>query len=285
MNDCPVCSSKNFKDFYNYGSHQLVTCLKCGLVYQPISIDHNEYSNNLVKEVYDENWVLLQDQYKMDTFKHASFSLNLLRAYLSSDSNILEIGSGTGEFLYLAQKYKYNILGVEPSFTACTYAVEKYQVNIINAIGNLNNLKFDQQFDAICFWHVLEHIPDPHTFLRAVKNHLKKDGLVFLSVLNLDSFTNQIYDTLSPLFSEHDHLLHFSATTLKLLMNNYFKILSFFSLEEDKRLESDLNALSQVQLLRKPTDIIGWLDIKSQLECDNHGHELFCIAQVKTSAS
>lgn len=172
---------------------------------------------------------------------------------------------------------------MEPSFAAWSYAKEKYRVNIFNAAGDFTELGLKQRFDAICLWHVLEHLPDLHGFLRSVGEKLKKDGLVFLGVPNLKSFTNSIYGAESPLLREVDHLYHFSPGNLRILLDNYFEVLCLFSREEDSRLKSDLAALAQIDPAARETDAVKLLAIKARLERDYCGHELFCIARKKTA--
>lgn len=281
MTECPVCHSRQLRPFYDYHTFRLDECADCGLLFQPFFGDGDDLNDRLITDVYSREWVAMRDRYQEDTMRqHASFGVTLLRAHLPPAARVLEIGSGTGEFLYLARQYGFQVAGIEPSPAACDYVREKYKLELTPAKGYLDELKPAQQFDAICFWHVLEHIPDPRRFLRGLKAHLVDEGLLFLSLPNRDSLTNLIYGPASPLFTEPDHLLHFSAANLRRLIAEQFAVVALFSREEDTRLKLDLDAFSRLNpkvLLSR--DFMGLVSMKARLESENAGHELYCIAR------
>lgn len=282
MPACPICENSSYRKFYDYGSHSLVECERCHHIYQPIFGDVDSYNSLLVDEVYNDRWVKMREQFETDTFRqHTVFAVNLLRGFVKSGANILEFGSGTGEFLSLSCKYLYHTLGVEPSLPARQYIAEKYKIRVYATLKELEVENTNLKFDAICFWHVFEHIPNPKTFLDIVKELLVPGGLVFLSVPNQTSFTNQICGPLSVLFYEKDHLQHFNKTGLESVLKRNFDIISLFSREEHDRLKMDMNLLPGLDKNATNMDFKQLMDLTAQLEREYRGHELFCVARAK----
>jgi 2-polyprenyl-3-methyl-5-hydroxy-6-metoxy-1,4-benzoquinol methylase len=215
---CPLCGSQRCELFHDFRVFQLCKCRDCSVIFQPYGTDF-ELSEELIAAVYDENWVRMREQAEMKTLEeHADFNLALLRIFLAPTSNILEIGSGTGEFLYLANQSGFKITGIEPSANACKYVFNKYGIEMINSRANFKKIVFPDKFDAICFWHVLEHIPHPTKFLVELKELLNPGGFLLFSVPNQHSFTNEIHGFYSPLFQEIDHLFHYNVITSKIFL-------------------------------------------------------------------
>lgn len=104
-----------------------------------------------------------------------------------SDGCLLEVGCGTGEFVKTADDLGYIAYGVEPSAWAAEQACE---LNISVETGFLSDwvMRYPGlRPDVVCLWHVLEHIPEPLTFLGEVISTLRPGGYVFLEVPNFAS--------------------------------------------------------------------------------------------------
>ncbi|MDD2400600.1 MAG: hypothetical protein PHI90_08095 [Clostridia bacterium] len=77
----------------------------------------------------------MRDKYVQNTFlQHSTFNTMLLNIFAPQKGELLEIGAGTGEFLYMAQSAGWNVTGIEPSTPSCSYALEKYKINLINSV-------------------------------------------------------------------------------------------------------------------------------------------------------
>ncbi len=87
----------------------------------------------------------------------------------------------------------------------------------------------NEKFDTIILNHVLEHIEEPITLLKHIKNWLSPDGVLILGVPNAKSFhrlaavkmglLNSEYD-----LNERDHQLgHYRVYDFKLLLNDIKK--------------------------------------------------------------
>ncbi|WP_289142962.1 bifunctional 2-polyprenyl-6-hydroxyphenol methylase/3-demethylubiquinol 3-O-methyltransferase UbiG [uncultured Brevibacillus sp.] len=274
--NCPLCHSAHIELFHEYPSFSLISCKDCDLVFQPHLDQFN--AKEIVADIYDADWVAMRDQYAKKTFtEHAIFNILLLDMWCPAKGRLLEIGSGTGEMLYLAREAGWQVIGVEPSPESCVYAQERYGVQLIHSLWEASVLDEEQKgtFDAIVFWHVLEHISHPKQYLEELKEFLKPEGKIIFSVPNKESFTNNLLGFYSPLYTEKDHLFHYSRNNLfSLLRQGGWQILTIFSREETNRLETHLQKITG--LTDFPVKDIMGLSVK--LQSTFQGHEIFCIA-------
>ncbi|OPH57488.1 hypothetical protein BC351_02880 [Paenibacillus ferrarius] len=277
MTSCPICEEAESKLYYRYPRFNLMKCSGCEVIYRESleSVQHDQ----LIRDIYDENWVAMRDRYAVNTLReHASFNTMLLDMFVQKKGKLLEIGSGTGEFLWLAREAGWEVTGVEPSAVACEYANHRYGLALHNEIWHESIFEQGESFDAIVFWHVLEHIPNPKSFLKQVKRLLKPEGRVLFSLPNLHSLTNAILGTASPILVEEDHLCHYAKEHIEQLMSlNGYDIISLFSREEPSRLERDLQLNPAVQGYLTNMRETEKIKMMIGLQAGWHGHEIFGI--------
>ena len=104
---------------------------------------------------------------------------------LGSNSNILEIGAGSSPHInYLNHNYKkYYFL--ESSNFAIKFLKKKFKKNKRVLFKHYNNNKIpfkNNFFDRIIISHVLEHIPDPESYLNQMFKLLKKNGIISIAL-------------------------------------------------------------------------------------------------------
>jgi 2-polyprenyl-3-methyl-5-hydroxy-6-metoxy-1,4-benzoquinol methylase len=108
-----------------------------------------------------------------------------IEALLGRKGSLLEVGCNTGFFVKVAKDEGWTPLGVEISKTMAELAHRHYDVQTI--AGDWVVQDYDQLFDAIYCSHVIEHIPDPSNWMKRFREVLKPDGILCLSVPNVDS--------------------------------------------------------------------------------------------------
>lgn len=138
--------------------------------------------------------------------------LNLINSLQPNKGKILDIGAGTGEFLFVAQQNGWNTTGVEPSEKAKQIAINK-GVSFVEALAQLEN----HTFDVITMWHVLEHVPDLNHQIKELKRLLKPSGYLIVAVPNFNSFDAQHYGKFWAAYDVPIHFWHFSKTAIQKL--------------------------------------------------------------------
>jgi len=162
----------------------------------------------------------------------------------ASRGNLLDVGTGTGQFLNAAKPYFERVTGTEVSQSGLTVAKEKYNLDIVQ--GELEGCNLPQEgFDTITLFHVLEHVPDPKKTIALCRDLLKKNGILLVCVPNdVLAWTSKIkllgkrlglrpFQKFSPkvgvplVFTSREiHLSHFTPTVLRRsLEHGGFKIL------------------------------------------------------------
>lgn len=132
---------------------------------------------------------------------------------------VLDVGCSTGAFLSQI-KGRYEVLGTDVAGPALDYAESK---GIPVRRGNFLKLEFDQSFDAVAFWAVVEHLVHPLPFLEKAASVLKPGGFCFVLVPNYKSLATRIlgakYRYILP-----QHVNYFTAQTLRLLCEKDFEV-------------------------------------------------------------
>lgn len=138
------------------------------------------------------------------------------------NSQSLDIGSSSGEFVYLMQNLGFQAKGIEPHAGYATWAQSVLGIDV-------NNLTLQQgmaseaagSLDLISMFHVLEHLPEPVSALRKIGEKLKPEGLLYIEVPNAMRLCSPRY------MFFRAHTLYFTGKTLRdLLQTAGFKIVA-----------------------------------------------------------
>jgi 2-polyprenyl-3-methyl-5-hydroxy-6-metoxy-1,4-benzoquinol methylase len=201
------------------------------------------------KDYFHKGYMKFYSDEKETTFQSNesySYRLSLIEKY-KKGGRLLDIGCAAGGFIKTVQGKGWEVFGVELSRYAAESGIKNHELNIFT--GTLEEAHFhDSHFDVVSAGDVLEHVPDPASFLGEIKRILKPDGIVYIAVPNFQSFH---YHTMSFIakfnnknyFVLPHHLYHFSPATLsRLLEITGFEIVEKIS-SESRLLETGFKRL------------------------------------------
>jgi SAM-dependent methyltransferase len=106
-----------------------------------------------------------------------------VRSRLPSSAEVLDVGCGSGDFLAAIAPGVRRAVGLDWS----PAAVAQSRARGLEVVeGDLSALSagLEGRFDAVCAFHVLEHLPEPVPFLGVLRRCLRSGGSLFLSVPN-----------------------------------------------------------------------------------------------------
>lgn len=135
------------------------------------------------------------------------------------EGRILDIGAGTGEFLFQLKKKNWKVEGVEPNKKAREIAAQK-NLTLHETTASLENKKFD----VITLWHVLEHIPHLEKQTVELSNLLCDDGILIIAVPNFKSFDAKTYKEFWAAYDVPRHLWHFSKQAIEKIFKDHFTL-------------------------------------------------------------
>lgn len=229
------------KNLYLPGKFPLIRCEKCGVILLGISPDLRKLEKYYPKEYYSYKKIDTNSlKYKIKTLLYKTYfdkegGKLLLRAVFSPflpfirgtiikrGSKLLDIGSGSGQFLYEMKQFGIETYGVEPG----EYDKKSAKEHDLN-IQNTDLLKAgygEASFDVITLNHVLEHIKDPKKTLEEIYRVLKKSGELIVAVPNHSSLAFFLFKKNWYQLDAPRHLNNFSRKILaRILKEGGFKI-------------------------------------------------------------
>jgi 2-polyprenyl-3-methyl-5-hydroxy-6-metoxy-1,4-benzoquinol methylase len=167
-------------------------------------ISHTNASKSIVDKIYQK--------VRRRTLQN---KLKLINSFNFTYKKLLDVGSGTGDFLTTCKNDNWNVFGVEPSEEARAISENKN----VKPISDISLLK-ENNFDVITLWHVLEHVENLLEYIEILKAKLKPNGVLIIAVPNYKSFDAKYYKEFWAAFDVPRHLWHFSQTSIKKLFSN-----------------------------------------------------------------
>jgi SAM-dependent methyltransferase len=144
----------------------------------------------------------------------------------TSKGALLEIGCGNGFFLEEAFSQGYHpVQGIESSRLAVESASPAIRDKIICAAmrpGIFN----PEQFEIICLFQVIDHLPEPGVILEECYKLLLPGGIVLVISHNIEALSAKLLKSRSPIIDiEHTYLFS-PATLARLLIAHGFQVVN-----------------------------------------------------------
>jgi 2-polyprenyl-3-methyl-5-hydroxy-6-metoxy-1,4-benzoquinol methylase len=168
---------------------------------------------------------------------------------------ILDVGAGSGLFLYIAQEHGFDVFGTEFSPELCERARVKYGIKLDP--GPLEQNRNDGFYDVLTLWDVIEHLQDPKAVVQECYRLLGPNGIVGIDTPCVDGLYDKIamlvyklsrgkISTLLDRRLSKAHLQIFSEE----LLNNLLRETGFAILESRRICEYSLPVERYLQQMR-----------------------------------
>ena len=212
---CPVCKSPRYAYYYKdlIPDTSIVKCLDCSHIFtfSTRNVDTDElYTDEVYKVV--ENRDSIYDKILNREYNKV---LHKIDGYKPGKGYLLDFGCGKGKFGWLAKNDQWKVKCVETSPARAAYARQVYNLDVNTGFFESGRI-FDNMFDVITLFHVLEHLPQPQQLLKElVSANLNKDGLLIIEVPNINSFQSALAKEKWMHLDVPRHINHFSYIKLK----------------------------------------------------------------------
>ena len=178
---CPICGQGlNAKPIADYKKYKLHHCANCDTMFwNPME--------SIASETYDKYNVASALTYlnlRTIPWEQKTF----LEELPHKGGKLLEIGCSTGEFLKSAREAGYSVSGIDSARETVEFAHSHFGLEEVYpfTVQEFITRKYDEKYDVVVFFQVLEHLADVPDFMDSVKKILKPGGFIALSVPNRD---------------------------------------------------------------------------------------------------
>ena len=240
--NCPICNSDNshfylnLKDRFNISNDDfsLVKC-DCSFIYLNPRPDEKEINKYYSSKAYSPH-TKVSIFHKMAQSFSFRWKFNLIQKYSDKSKQILDYGSGKGEFSQYLRKRGFNVNDYEP---------------ILDNLDNSNFLNDNKKYNIITLWHSLEHIHDISSALVDIHKSLDKKGYFLLAIPNIDAVEKDFFNKNWVAYDAPRHLYHFNKESLTKLLSRYnFKIIESKNIFQDTFYNIYLSIQSQNFMIR-----------------------------------
>lgn len=137
-------------------------------------------------------------------------------ARLSTPGRLLDVGCAFGASLEVAQRWGWDVYGLEVNPAAVNTARETFGPRVM--CGDFESAQLPPQaYDAVLLWDLLEHLPNPVEAMRRVHRLLKPGGLAVINTPCTQSLSARMMKGFWPNLKA-EHLFYLSRRSMSLLL-------------------------------------------------------------------
>jgi len=238
MSECNFCHGNHLKTGIEFNGFTIYTCNSCGLskVYPTPDTAkiYADFSDNVAQgnsKSYISYFKSKPDHFKYFIYDHRIKPIEKYDPIIFSDkkSCVVDVGCGSGTFLAYMKSIGFeNLWGLDYNQKNVEEIKSAFHINALH--GDIGRLRDIPPGDLMVLYDVLEHVPDPQLYLKAIYNHLNTAGVVQIRVPNYGSLWARVLKkrwlwTIPPF-----HLNYFNVRVLRsMLVEAGFSDIKIFS--------------------------------------------------------
>ena len=221
--NCPACNSKKKVFLFKKNKFTYYSCLKCKTYYlnpRPnAKILQDFYRNSKLYEYWNDHIFPSTENVrnKKIFLPRVKKILEICKKFNVKKNKIIDIGAGYGTFCSIIKKFDFfkEVVAIEPSLSGAKRCLEKKikTLNIPIEEASYIDLKNTNVFTL---FEVIEHIQNPHSFLKKIKKFTNKNSLVIFTCPNGMGFDISFLGKKSEAI-DHEHLNYFNPQSIYFL--------------------------------------------------------------------
>jgi len=164
-----------------------VKCKECELIYSnpiPDESSLDRYYSIIAEEKFGGIYGDIDTRFEF-LVSMASRRLEKIENYNTGNKSILDIGTGIGVFVGVANDRGWIADGIELTHEDCNYAKDKYGIQLIQK--NFYDIKENIKYDVVTLFEVIEHLRTPLNDLMRINELINMDGLLVVATPIQDS--------------------------------------------------------------------------------------------------
>jgi SAM-dependent methyltransferase len=248
LNSCPACKSENIKPFEAILTSEVAKSMtKLSHTAASLLIEHMEMGE-VPATVYIDKCIICGLEFANPMFiAQGDWYSNIENYYvtrrwdyqqclndLKPNSQILEIGCGEGHFLDLIRSHGHGGIGLDFNHVAVQTARAKKLEVYCHNLKDTRVYFQDKAFDAVCFFHVIEHIDELEIFFQELSSIMPNGSSLNFTCPNPNRWIRKLECAKTGLREGWDYPPHHQTRWNKTAVNN---ILSRFGWKLQKYLE------------------------------------------------
>ncbi len=217
--ECTLCQSAGSADIgpnLDFPGSRISRC-RCGLI-ATAPLPSEARLEALYRQQYRQTRNELPDRsYLRDLDARAEAQLAFIRGHNAldlSNARVLDVGCSAGSFLKACSRFASSLAGFEPddAMRRAAHGRLPERARLYETVFRHDSLK-GREFDLIAVSHVLEHVPQPVSFVASLCDLLSDSGALMIEVPNEDLLT--IANALAARHRGRMHLFFFSPDSLR----------------------------------------------------------------------
>jgi 2-polyprenyl-3-methyl-5-hydroxy-6-metoxy-1,4-benzoquinol methylase len=217
---CPACGKIPARIKGRLGPTLLRKCRSCSLIYispRLATSVRQEMLRRAPAPLSSERNLWLRHQ-MAELMERMHREMPVMEGMNKKSATLLEIGCRWGHFLQLCRPHYRSVEGLEWSKERAAFARERFDLEV--SATDIFRDPWDNRYNVVAAWDVMEREPHPLEFLRWVHDHLEPKGLLVLSTPNHDSLSRRLLRKRWYHYQPSRHLCYFSPSTLSALLRD-----------------------------------------------------------------
>lgn len=198
ITECPACesSARDAQPYVKVWSATYLRCSSCGHAFCDITPSAEAlsqyYSQNIIGNTYYTNKAQIENRIEQI---YTPKLLWIIEAYKKSfgrlPKSILDLGAGSGHFLECAKRNGVDVAGLEIDDTYRKWAKENFGLELYKDRASLVK-SGNKKFDIVTSFNVIEHIPQPKTFIDLYDEFSHSESLIVVETPKFNSVTSAL---------------------------------------------------------------------------------------------
>ncbi|MCA9150517.1 MAG: class I SAM-dependent methyltransferase [Planctomycetales bacterium] len=223
---CPLCHATQSQRLFSVGSHDLLSCDVCELIYiWPYPQDSGQVYDSVSDYKYDDLEIMsAETHFESSKLAYARIYPHIRPYYQTADAT-LDVGCGTGYLLDQLREFpQLKRVGIELNVPRAAFARRAAECDVYEQ--PVQQFDTDQRFDVITMIAVFSHAPDFAGLYSSLRNLLTPNGKLILHVGEFarNVKRNAVFDWEVP-----DHLHFMGLKTAQYLADHFgYKIVHHY---------------------------------------------------------